>query len=539
MNGLDLRLVNPKPSVSSITQIINGRRTHQSTYTYSMRLTALKEGTQTLGPITVVADGRTYRTEPQRITVRKTAPPTGTQGDRYVFAELDVTPRSLFVTQTYVATLTFGIRKVEIDGLIYAVDMLRRVLDLNASQLSVFAQGRAQRSERWLTDSSGKRHRYEVFRVVQNIRAEDVGEVLIGPIFLKANYPTRVRRGFFGSMDVTRHRKEIARTEGIRVTVNAPPEEGRPDDYTGAIGRFSMTVSAKPTRVEQGQPITLTLSIKGSPQEGVAGPDLTRHPELASRFDYTKDELIGDIEGGAKVFRRAIFPKQAGEQTVPPISWSYFDPIAKRYVTRESPAIDIVVDPRTDSGMTIALPDASALETGETKLTVLTGGIAPNFADADIVLADQSFTLTTPWLVSLIVSPAAWLVITLVSRHRMRLRQDADLARRGRARRGAYGRIKQAMRNGHPPQQISALADAVTQYVSDRYGLGTGTLTPKEVKNFLECGGADGTLVNEVVTFLESCDTVRYTPGAAETPSPTRAVANVRRWINQIEGSRP
>ena len=135
-DGLELQLLNPTPSFNSMTQIVNGRRSSQETYTFAMKITAKIEGTHTLGPITVEAGSMTYSTQAKRVEVRKTEIGTGATGDRFVNASITVAPRSLYVTQSYTATLTFGIRKVEIAGRRYDMDMLRSVLDLNASQLS-------------------------------------------------------------------------------------------------------------------------------------------------------------------------------------------------------------------------------------------------------------------------------------------------------------------------------------------------------------------------------------------------------------------
>ncbi|MGB2985089.1 MAG: BatD family protein, partial [Phycisphaerae bacterium] len=430
---------------------------------------------------------------------------------------------------------TFGIRKVEIGGRIFNMDLLRDVLDQRASQLSVFADGRVRRTETWLTDSNGGRHRYEVFRVTKEVRAEEVGDALVGPVFLKVNYPTAVRRGFFGSTEVTRVRKETARAEVITIEVKAPPEEGRPADYTGAIGKFTIKVSAKPTHVEQGQPVTLTIAIEGVPLEGVAGPDLTRQPELASRFDYTKDELVGDVERGAKVFRRAIFPKQAGEQTVPPISWSFFDPRQEQYISLASDTINITVDPPSARTTTIVLSDKPDNKPKGTTLTVLTGGISPNFVDAEDVLADQSFALTLPWIASLIASPLAWLVVTATRRHRARLKADVGFARRRRAQREAHARIKLALRNGEAAEQLHGLAKAMTGYLADRFGPEPGTLTPSDVQSLLSANGIEEAMVTQIEDFLERCDASRFAPGTMGALSPSQAATTLRGWIKRIE----
>ncbi|MFQ5495493.1 MAG: BatD family protein, partial [Phycisphaerae bacterium] len=460
-------------------------------------------------------------------------------GDRIAFARIDVEPDSLYVTETYTATLRFGIRKVEINGQRYPLDMLRDVLDLRASQLSVFGGGNARRSERWLPDSTGARHQYELFTVTRQIRAEQVGEVQVGPVFLRVHYPLAIRRGFFGGYEITRRQRESARAESVSVTVKAPPAEGRPPDYTGAIGRFTLDVSARPTRVQQGQPITLSVSIRGTPLEGVAGPSLTGNPELASRFDYAGDELVGDIERGAKVFRRAVFPKQSGEQTIPPITWSYFDPGSERYVTLSSPPIPIVVDPPAESASVAATVESEPHGAGrETTLTVLSGGLSPNVTDPRRALATQSVVVSNAWIAGLFLWPAAWLTMTLVMRHRGRLKDDVDFARRRGARRTALRRIQQTLRsNGTVDSRLHQLGRALTGYLADRTCRGAATVTPDEVRSLLTRNGLNESSVDRIVGFLEMCDAARYTPGGVAPDAPAAVARRIKRWIRDIERS--
>ncbi len=537
--GLDLKLISTTPNSNSSVQIINGRRSQRTTYTFLMRLTGLKVGTYTLGPIDVEADDTTYRTQPVRVVVRAGDTMSTPQGDRFIFAEIDAQPRSLYVTETLTARLTIGIRKVEINGRIFEIDLLRKVLDQGRSQFSVFSDGSVKKTERWLQDSSGTRHRYEVFHVTKQVRAEQIGDNAVGPVFLKANYPTKIRRGFFGGYEVSSTRRETARAKGVTVEVKAPPEQGRPPDYAGAIGRFSMRVTAKPARVDQGQPVTLAISITGSPLEGIAGPDLTRQPELASRFDYAGEELVGDMEGGAKVFRRAIFPKQVGEQTIPPLSWCYFDPRDERYVAVTSDPIRITVDPPTATQTTITLLDETESQPQKISLTVLTGGISPNFIQPGAVLADQSFAFTVPWIASLGLSPFVWLIVSVTTRHRARLRADETFARRRRARREARAGISRALSNGDPARQLHGLAESMTGYLSDRFGLGPGTLTPGEVRTLLTTHGIQESTATAIVDFLQTCDAVLYAPGALGTLSVPQTAAKVAGWIKQIESVRP
>lgn len=538
-DGLELKLLGPTPSSNSMTQFINGRRTHRSTYTYSMRLTATKVGNYTLGPITVMADGVQYQTKPVRIVVRKTQQSGTPQADRLLFCTLEVTPLSLYVTQSFTATLSIGIRKVEINGRRIELDLIRQVLDTRASQLSVFENGRATTSERWLTDSAGNKHLYEIFRVQKQIRTEQVGDRIIGPVFLKANYPTRLRRGFFGRYEVSNHTRQTARAEAITVLVKGPPAEARPDNYTGAIGHYSLQVIAKPLEVELGEPITLTVAIGGAPLEGIEGPDLGAQPELASRFEYAKDDLAGDIENRKKTFRRAIFPKQPGEQTIPALRWSYFDPRQERYIALSSPPIPITVNPPSQqSGVALASPLNGPGEPKKTTLTVLSGGISPNYQDTAAALAQHAQPLTISWIAMLIISPTAWLVMAIAALRRERTRSDANWARRRGARRRARARVAAAVRQADPEELATAMADSLTDYIADRYGLSHGTLTPQEARDAMIANGVAALTAQEIAGFLERFEALRYALGTTNHTDSSKVGAQVRRWIDQIENTK-
>jgi hypothetical protein len=537
--GLDLQITNPNPAQFSQMSIVNGRRSQKTTYTYSLRLTARKEGTYTLGPISVVGEASTYQTAPVKITVQKKQVASQSEQDQFVFVRMSVEPRSLYVTQSFTATLVIGIRKVEIDGRVVDMENLLQSVDGSASQLSIFGT-RFSSSELTMADSAGQRHQYVLFKSTREVRAEEVGPMPVGPVFLKVNYPTSLRRGFFGGMEIARSRKETARADAITVEVKGPPEQGRPADFTGAIGQFTMQVEVKPTRVEQGRPVTLSVAIQGAPLEGLAGPDLTKQAELASRFDFATDELTGDIENRAKVFRRAIFPKQHGEQTVPPIAWSYFDPRSERYVSLASKPIPLVVDPASPGSVALSPGEMDASERTGAALKVVQGGISPNYVDPGLVLADTSLGLSTSGTVAALALPPLFcLTMTLTVRHRSRLKGDVRYARRRRAKRHAQGLIDRALRDGDPEGRLAALSHAMTSYLADRFCLPPGAVTPDEVRTLLATSGMDAATADQIAGFLESCDATRYAPGATGTLSPSQAAANVRDWITRIERSKP
>lgn len=534
--GLDLRVVNATPMMSSMTSIINGRSSQRTTYTYSLRLTAQQAGSYMVGPIRVEADGQSYEAPAVTVNVQNTMSAGRPEGDQIIFATITVEPTSVYVTQTVTATLTIGIRKVYIEDQLVEYDQLLQTIDAAGSTLSIFGP-RFNASQMWMTDSQGQRHQYLVYRDIKQVRAEEVGQMQIGPVFLRANYPISFRRSFWGQgLEPAQRTRLTARAEAVAVAVNAPPAEGRPTDFTGAIGLYTMSVTAKPERVEQGQPITLTITIAGSPIEGVAGPDFAVQAELASRFDFTGDEMTGDVErGNTKVFRRAVFPRQLGEQTIPSISWSYFDPQRETYVTLRSEAIPITVDPPTGALASESLESGSQ-PPGALKLTTLRGGISPNHVDVDALLADQTLELTAPAIAGLVaVPPIAWLMTLLLVRRGSRLRSDAGYARRRKAMAEGRALISRALRAADDRHKLQGVGQALTTYLSHRFDLPPGALTPLEARNLLFERLHDEKTADELAEFLNDCDAVRYAPGAATKYAPDQAAKRAGEWMGRME----
>jgi hypothetical protein len=123
----------------------------------------------------------------------------------------------------------------------------------------------------------------------------------------------------------------------ISCTVDPLPEEGRPDDFSGAIGDFtvSATVSAKQASV--GEPVMLKLEVEG---RGNFDRVNLRQPDGGDNWKVypskNRVELIDDTQFmGKKVFEQIMVPQRSGSLRFPSMRFSYFDPDTKRYITRE------------------------------------------------------------------------------------------------------------------------------------------------------------------------------------------------------------
>lgn len=122
------------------------------------------------------------------------------------------------------------------------------------------------------------------------------------------------------------------------------PEEGKPEDFSGAIGQFTMQVAAHPPEVEIGEPITLKVTISGEGNfDRVDMPGFTVNSRWKTYPASSNFIEKGNDSTGNKVFEQAIVAKEASITEIPPLSFSYFDPQEHKYITNSSLPIPITI----------------------------------------------------------------------------------------------------------------------------------------------------------------------------------------------------
>ncbi len=562
IDGLEIQLLSPAPQHFSSTSIAHGRVSKETTDTYIYRALGGTAGEFTIPAVDVPARGKSLKTTPLAVRIVPAPEESDNLGDRYLYASLVVDAESVYVTETVTATLRLGIRKLTVNGREADVDLWRNVASSGTASLSVFAGVEPSVTTAAMIDSNGDRHTYQVYRFDATIRADEAGPMLIGPVFVAWNYPTevRARRDFFSMagqrLEVVRSQHTRTQADAVTINVKAPPTEGQPRSYNGAIGRYKLDVDVKPDTVELGQPVTLNVTVRGRPLDGVAGPDLTRQPDLVSRFDFRRDEIVGELSDGSKTFRQAIFPKQEGRQTIPPIEWSYFDTRSEQYVTLTSDPLSLNVLPSKAAPSQMLLLDApDARKNGGESLTLVHGGgLSPNYVDPALVLASHPFVLGWPAAATLIAPPLLLAALVVTRRKHIRLKSDDAYRRRRHARRNAIARLTEAAARVHAQAQAVGVADALRGFIADRFNLPSGALTAEDARRTLAEAGLAPALVGEITAFLDACDAAQYAGGAGiastrASDDPGAAGASrasgfgsdnarrVREWMTQIEAA--
>jgi hypothetical protein len=160
---------------------------------------------------------------------------------------------------------------------------------------------------------------------------------------------------FFGGT-TERQITVVSQPDGLKVL--ALPATGRPSGFAGAVGKFEVGSELSATSTAAGDPLTLRLKITG-----------------VGNFDRVNSAMLGEVDGwrtykptakfqpadsagysGEKDFEQAVIPMQPGQQIVPALAFSFFNPDTKQYETKLTAPLtaEVSVTPTTSMATTTA-----------------------------------------------------------------------------------------------------------------------------------------------------------------------------------------
>lgn len=539
--GLDFALAGT-PSIQSQTTIINGRTTHNETLTYAIRVTPRQAGQYVIPALTVTADGKAFTTPAYTLTA--VASETGD----LLFTEIEGLSDAIYVGEPLPLTLRVGIRpfvdearEIELDE----AQMWSRISQdhsdwgIFTDTLVAMAQQGQRPSGRVETrvDDHGETLTYYVYEISASAYPNNAGTAEIGTVHVVAAYPTGLEetRDFFGRVGL-----RLAGVRPITASAGAPdiairpiPTEGRPDDFRGAVGRYTIETRAEPREVDAGDPVTLAIRVRGNgPTHLLPAPPLADLPRLTDDFVVPDEPLAGVVQGDAKVFTTKIRPKTTDAAAIPAISYSFFDPDSERFETVMSQpiAIEVREGKRLDLSRIVSANgvDIGSNAAGGERSSSFTGsddtGQAAHVFFANMPIDSANLSGNAPRsngfviVLALLVAPLFFTGAVLVRHMRESTVSDP----------GGKHTLKQIA----SIQTLDELAQTVRTFASQRLGL-PGGATHQEIVDRMREQGIDARTLDR---WLTTCETARYAPGLAHEMESMRVEAT--RCIRDLEAQR-
>ncbi|MEK6234049.1 MAG: hypothetical protein N2C14_05000, partial [Planctomycetales bacterium] len=133
----------------------------------------------------------------------------------------------------------------------------------------------------------------------------------------------------------------------VKIVVKPLPLQGRPESFAGAVGEgFSVETAADRTVVRVGDPISLTIKVRGSGNLEHAGlPALSADGGLnPQRFRLPDGDSSGHFEDNQKTFAVNVRVLDQSVSEIPAIAYSWFHPEEGVYRTARSKPIALRVN---------------------------------------------------------------------------------------------------------------------------------------------------------------------------------------------------
>lgn len=133
----------------------------------------------------------------------------------------------------------------------------------------------------------------------------------------------------------------------IPILVKPLPEAGKPANFSGAVGEYTLQAKVDSTSVVAHQPFSLHVHVEGrgnAKQFELPNPQLPNSVEI---YDIKKDSQFFKNGTSLKDFEILLIPRQEGVITIPPIMTSVFNPRTQKYEELSTPEFKLTVLPGT------------------------------------------------------------------------------------------------------------------------------------------------------------------------------------------------
>jgi len=491
--------------------MVNGQSS--SSVSYNFTITARQTGDYTIPGVTVELNGQKLTSPALTLKVLKpnTPPPEAiNSGSELAFVKLQLPKKEVYVGETITAQLQ--------------VYLLNRVQGINGFQLTAFpadgfTTGKMVQGQRRQTQIGNSV--YVIIPIDVALKAVKAGALSLGPVtvgmVLELPSATRQRDpfdpfGFFGSR--TEQKQVSIATDTEKIQALMLPRENVPTGFNGAIGKYTMTMTAGPTNVAAGDPITVKVQISGRGSlDTLTLPDQPAWHDFKTYPPTTKVETSDSLGlQGTKTFEQIITPQNADIKALPSISFSFFDPEQKAYKTLTKPAVPLVIRP----GGSAPVPTVATAMRAGPDTPPPAQDIVPNKQRLGIVAQIGPPLVEQRWFLALQSIP----VLALISAALWRWRAD-NLANNPKLRR--QKQVAQIIRAGLTDLRRSASENKSDEFfatffrllqeqLGERLDMPSTAITEAVLDEKLRPKGVPEPVLSSLQELFQTCNLARYAP---------------------------
>jgi hypothetical protein len=537
----------PSTGTSTSIQMINGKTTRTSSYTFSYYIQAPNNGGKyTLAPATAVYKGNKVQSNSLEIeVVGSTGSSSQTSGSGSqqsaqdeqventgddIFIRLEVDKKTAYVGE-------------QINGWV-KIYTKANISDIQPPKGPNFTGFYAQDVEippiRSLNPEKVGNDIYYtgiMRRVI--LYPQKNGELVIEPFDVLVEIQRQVRRqarsvfdDFFGSS----YERSRVNLQSKAVRFNIKPLPGnQPSGFGGAVGKFDLVASTSASNVKTNDAITFKVKITGKGNIKLLESLNTNFP---ADFDVFEPIIKTNIDAGAfgatgvKTFEYTVIPRHAGNFLITPFTLTYFDPALGTYKTLNTQSFNINVAKGENDSNTVVV---SNLSKEDVKLL----GTDIRYIETSTKFVRKGhYIFGSQWFFLIyIIFFVLFIVILLVRRERIKSSNNLARSRNRKASRLAYKRLKKArlyLKTNQKQSFYEEMGKALWGYLSDKLNLPISELSKERAIHIFREYDVESELMDKFFSLTELCEYARFAPGGKDTEMPD-VMEQAEKILNKID----
>lgn len=530
---------------SMVASYVNGQgRTEQKT-TITYLVQPKKEGMLHIEPAMVSSKGKKYQTqrtpievgkaiEGQQTAQRLSNPAASARENVHLVAE--VSDRSPYVGEPFTVT--------------YKLYFRMNIGRLSVNQIPKFDTFWTQvYTETDIPENKAENRGYyrdELYNVVTYYKVllipQKEGRQTIQPLSLSMLAEVGTGQYDYWGDEITRTAQYSVSSIPIEINVQPLPEKGRPENFSGGVGRFTMKASLSKPAVNTGESATLTIDVQGAGNISQIRMPEPSFPSEIERYDpklQTSTSLAASGLRGSLNEQFVLIPRVKGEYKIPEIEFSYFDPDAGKYTTLHSDEIILKVSGEGISNQSVSQrPGPKAAE--KTNVDYLNTDIGFIRLNTDLKPASYQPFYDRFWYMLLFVLPLALIPLLLLKRlYEASIDRNSPQAKAKKAAHAARIRLSKAKKALDRKDYQSFYYEAekaLYSFISDKLKLSRKDASIDRIHKEIIAHGAEDSVAQELIDALEACNQARYAgfaPSQAESDyqNAAKAIVNVNKSI--------
>ncbi len=521
----------PSQGSSSSISIVNGQMTQSSSYTFTYTLAAKKEGQFTIPGMVFSVNGNQVKSNAVTINVVEGAGNGGGssggaggrgQSQQRAQQSQGFDKRDVFVKAYCSNSNPYVGEQVIITHKLYvgpSVNGGYQVTSVNAptqSGLWSYTLGNPDAEAPRSTEViDGKK--FTVFEVRRTaVFPQKSGKITVTPFEIgfmarviytqQTNDPFDM---FFGGRQYAQDYELDLKSNSVVLNCKALPENGKPEDFGGLAGNFTMTSKLSRNELKTNDAANLTITISGTGNlQHVEAPII----EFPSDFDVTDPKITDNINTrgntvtGSRTFEYIIIPREAGDFTIPAASFSYFDLKSHSYKTLSGDSYKMKVEKGKGGGVT-------TLSSNQKDIKFLSKDIRFIKTNGNAFHPKRSEFFGSSWFYVGMILPILLLIIfIIVWRKTMETKQNVTLMKDKRANKVARKRLKKAGQLLNAAFYVE-ISQVLWGYMSDKFHIPLSQLSMDTVEEKLKEKQVDEESVKEFLETLNQCEFARFAPG--------------------------